>query len=72
MSLPCHECPVLAMCFIKFKGSTVICDIVWKYIVQDTKHEKILPGPIRNERYNEANKLFSASDYSPEDESDLL
>ncbi len=77
MSFPCHECPVLAICLIRFKkDSLVICDIVWKYIVQDTEHEyrgsSPLPGPTRHKRHKEANKLFPGYEISPEDQRDLL
>ena len=76
MILPCHECPVLAICLMKFKGKTIKCDIVWDFIVTDTKHEyigcKIIPGPIRSKRVEDAKALFHNLDFTPEDERDLL
>ena len=76
MSIPCDECPVLAMCLMKFKRKTIKCDILWNFIVTDTKHEYIgcnpIPGPIRSKRVKEAKALFHNQDFTPEDERDLL
>lgn len=75
MNLPCYECPVLAICLNKFK-KTIKCDIVWDFVITDTKHEYIkcraIPGPIRSKRVRDAKALFHNQDFTPEDESDLL
>lgn len=75
MNLPCHECPVLPICLTKF-NKTVVCDIVWEYVVTDTglDHPEVEYIDIceRKKRVTEMKRLFRNEDLRPEDKSDLL
>ena len=75
MTAPCEKCPVFVICLNRFDES-IICDIVWKYIIIDTEYEYMgltpIPGPTRSKRVKELYALFGKMEFEPEDRSDKL